>query len=438
MKSDFEEQVLDLARRKAQQAEVFAVTGQETPVSFEANRLKLLQTKETRGVSLRLVAEGRVGLASTTRLDDPQALVDEALAVAQFGAEARFELPAEIPGDGVQVYDATIPELSVEQMVDITQGMIDRARAYNADLLCDADLSKYVGLLTLLNSQGGRVSYRKTAVSAGLHANWIRGTDMLDVYEGEGSCRWPLDCEALVERVLDKIRLAERTATLPTGQMPVIFTPKGTAGTLLASLQRALNGRVVLQGASPLGDRLGQKVFDGRLSLYDDGRIDYAVPSAPCDDEGVATRRTALIENGVVSAFYYDLQTAGLAGMESTGNAGRGLGSLPSPVSNALVFAEGEVSYQEMLADVEEGLVVDQTIGAWAGNVLAGEFSGNVHLGYKVEKGQIVGRVKDSMVAGNVFSALADLAAIGDQAVWLGGSLKVPYLYFRSLGVASK
>ncbi len=438
MKLDFEEKVLDLARRKAQQAEVFAVTSQETPVSFEANRLKLLQTKETRGVSLRLVVEGRVGLASTTRLDDPQALVDEALAVAQFGAEAKFELPSEIPGDGVQIYDSAVPELSVEQMVDITRGLIEGVRAYNADILCDADLAKYVGSMTILNSQGGRVSYSKTSISASLHANWIRGTDMLDVYEGEASCCWPLDCEALVERVLDKIRLAERTTTLPTGQMPVIFTPKGIAGTLLGSLQRALNGRVVLQGASPLGDKLGEQVFDERLSLYDDGRIDYAVPSAPCDDEGVATRRTALIEKGVVGAFYYDLQTAGLAGVESTGNAGRGLGSLPSPVLNALIFAEGDMSYEEMVEDIEEGLLVDQTMGAWAGNVLAGEFSGNVHLGYKVEKGELVGRVKDSMVAGNVFSALADLAAVGDEAVWLGGSLKVPYLYFRSLGVASK
>jgi PmbA protein len=358
--------------------------------------------------------------------------------VAQFGARAKFELPAEIPGNGVQIYDSAVPALSVEKMVEIIQGMIEGVRAYNADILCDADLSKYVGSMTILNSQGGRVSYSKTTVSAGLHANWIRGTDMLDVYEGEASCCWPLDCEALVERVLEKIRLAERTATLPTGRMPVIFTPKGVAGTLLASLRQALNGKVVLEGASPLGDRLGETVFDERLSLYDDGRIDYAVPTAPCDDEGVATRRTALIEKGVVRAFYYDLQTAGLAGVESTGNAGRGLGSLPSPVLNALIFAEGDMSYEEMLANVEEGLIVDQTIGAWAGNVLAGEFSGNVHLGYKVTKGEIVGRVKDSMVAGNVFSALAGLAAVGDEAVWLGGSLKVPYLYFRSLGVASK
>jgi PmbA protein len=432
------EEVLELASKAADQAEVYAITSETTPVSFEANRLKSLQTRETRGLALRLIKDGRLGFASATRLDNLRALVESALEVAPFGAEARFEFPAEDAARQVQIYDPALADLTVERMVEMGQEMIDRVRGYNSAILCNADLRQHVSTVSLLNSRGGHVTYQKTALSIGFHANLIRGTDMLDIYESAASCHHDLDPQELAEVVLEKIRLAERIAPIATRPLPVIFTPKGVAYTLILPLEVALNGKMVLEGASPLGDKLGQRAFDQRLSLYDDGQVDGAPASAPYDDEGVPTRRTPLIEEGVVWSFYYDLQTAGLAGARSTGNAARSLSSLPSPSTTSLIFAEGAVSYPEMLADMEEGLIVDQTMGAWAGNVLAGEFSGNVHLGYRVEKGRIVGRVKDTMVTGNVFEALADVAAIGDETVWVGGELKAPYLYFRSLGVASK
>jgi len=167
--------------------------------------------------------------------------------------------------------------------------------------------------------------------------------------------------------------------------------------------------------------------------------VPFRPSSAVVDDEGMPTRRTPLIEDGCVASFYYDLQTAGLCGRESTGNGFRGLGSLPNPSTSTLLFAEGDVHFSDMLADVKEGILVDQVIGAWAGNVLAGDFSATVHLGYKIENGVIAGRVKDTMVAGNVFEALRNqVVAVGAQPVWVGGSLHVPPLYFRAMSVSAK
>jgi PmbA protein len=205
------------------------------------------------------------------------------------------------------------------------------------------------------------------------------------------------------------------------------------------SLQLALNGKTVLQGASPLGQRRGEEVFDRRISLWDDGTIPFAPSSGPCDDEGVATRRTPLIEAGVVRSFIYDLQTAGQAGTESTGNGFRSLGSLPGPSYTSLVFDEGEATLEEMIADVKEGVLVDQVMGAWAGNVISGDFSGNIHLGFRIQNGKLIGRVKDAMVAGNVFEALrTGIAAVGRPAIWESGSIKLPPLYFRSLPISAK
>ncbi|HJX02985.1 MAG TPA: metallopeptidase TldD-related protein, partial [Dehalococcoidia bacterium] len=153
--------------------------------------------------------------------------------------------------------------------------------------------------------------------------------------------------------------------------------------------------------------------------------------------EGVPAGRTDLIQEGVISHFIYDLQTAGLAGTKSTGNGGRG-GGLPSPSPNALVLKGGDVPLQYMLDDIEEGLMIYQLMGATQGNILNGDFSGNVLLGYKVEKGKITGRVKDSMVSGNVYKLLGDVRALGNDSRWVDSILNTPSIYLPALSVVVK
>ena len=91
-----------------------------------------------------------------------------------------------------------------------------------------------------------------------------------------------------------------------------------------------------------------------------------------------------------------------------------------------------------MLADIKEGLIIEYLMGAEQGNILGGDFSGNILLGYKVESGKIVGRVKDTMVSGNIYQVLKQIIAIGSDAKWVGGFLNSPSLYCPSLSVASK
>jgi PmbA protein len=111
---------------------------------------------------------------------------------------------------------------------------------------------------------------------------------------------------------------------------------------------------------------------------------------------------------------------------------------MPTPSVSALVIEEGDATFEDMIRDMKEGLVVEVLIGAEQGNVLGGEFSGNILLGYKVENGESVGRVKDTMVSGNVYDILKELVAIGGEAKWVGGTLKTPALYLPGLAVASK
>ncbi|MBI4317448.1 MAG: TldD/PmbA family protein [Chloroflexi bacterium] len=431
--------VLQLAKRVAEEAEVYLVRSIDTPISFESNRLKMSQTKETRGMALRIIKRGRLGFSATTDLRNPQALVDDAASVADLGAEAKFHFPPSAVLREVQVYDPLVAGLAPEAMIAMGQEVIAKIHAYDPEILCDVGISKHVEEVQIYNSNGGSAAYQKTVMGGSIHGNLVRGTDMLDVYEERVRCQLALAYDDLARELIRKFELAKTIAPVSTKPMPVVFTPKGAAGALIGPLEVALSGKTVLQGASPLGDKLGKEVFDRRVSLFDDGTIDFAPHSSVCDDEGVPTRRKALVENGVLFSFYYDLQTAGLAGKESTGNGFRGLYSLPGPALSSVLFAEGEATLDEMVGDVKEGILVDQTMGAWAGNVLSGDFSANVHLGYKIENGQIVGRVKNTMVAGNVHEAFKNaLLSIGSEAVWVGGSLRIPPLYFGSLSVSSK
>jgi PmbA protein len=432
------ENILTLAMEHAEEAEVFYIFCSETPVEFEANQLKRVQTKEDENVSLRLVKEGRLGYSSSTKLDEAEALVGRAVDVAQLGARARFEFPP--PGEylDVPVHDPAVEDITVEDMINLGESLITKVREHTPELLCQAKVTKSTIWLHILNSRGGEESYRKSIFAVSLMGTLIHDTDMLFVGDGECSCHPILGSAEVIRSVITQLELAKNRGMVSAGQLPVVFTPLGVGDVLLAPLAMAFNGKAVLNGASPLAGKIGEQVFDPKLCLWDDATIPYCPQSCPFDDECVPVQCTPLIDNGIVANFLYDLQTGGMVGRSSTGNASRSGGGLPAPSVSALVVGEGEVAFEDMVRDMKEGLVVEQLMGAEQGNILGGDFSGNVLLGYKVENGEIVGRVKDTMVSGNIYRFLADLIAIGKEARWVGSSLRTPALYCPALGVVSK
>ena len=431
------ERILSEAKKSAEAAEVFEVSSEETQAHFESNRLKQLQTSQATSVALRIIRNGRVGYATTTGSGDPKELAAAALETAAFGTEAKYKLPGAQVYPKVSTYDAKVTSVPIKDMIALGEAMIAAVTAHTAGILCDVGVSRGVMSVRLLNSRGGQATYRKSFFSLSLEGNLIEGTDMLFVGDSDSSCHPLSDTKKITDVVIRQLELAKNRAKAPTRSLPVIFTPDGVTA-LVMPLMSAFNGKTVLEGASPLGDKLGKPVFDKRFSLRDDPTLAYRPGSRPCDDEGVPSQRTALVSRGVVRNFLYDLQTAALAGKKSTGNGSRGRGSLPTPASTALVVTPGAATFNDMVADIKEGLVVEQLMGAEQGNILGGDFSGNVLLGYKIENGKIVGRVKDTMVSGNVYKILKDIAAIGSETRWVGGFLQTPPLYCQGLSVSSK
>jgi len=436
------ESLLNAAAAKFDQAEVYRIESESHPVSFESNKLKEIMRRDTSGVALRVIDDGRVGFTSTTDAARESQLVDRAASLTPFGAKAEFSFPAPSEYPTVDIVDPKVPQVSQQSMIDTGQGLIERLMDEWPDLLCDARIGWSTGKGRIMNSAGIDETYEQTSYYASLGAQLIRGTDMLNVWAGYGSSHLFGDDELdrLIQTVRRSLRWSKETAlaTANTGDMPVIFTPRGVGATLLHPLLSGFNGKNVANGSSPLGERWGEKIVDERISIYDNPLISGASGSRPFDDEGVASRRLGLIENGVAGGPLLDLQTAGQLGKTSTGAAGRGLASTPSPSSSVIDIASGDTHFEDMIAGVKEGLVIEELLGAGQGNELGGDFRANVSLGYKIENGEIVGRVKDTMISGNVYKVLSQVEHVGDSSDWVFGSMRSPAIQCLGVEVAAK
>jgi len=448
MESPLIEEVLNAATKIAEAAEVFELSTQETPVNFEANILKQLQNKESYSLALRIFKAGRIGFALTNGMSSLsssqekskeliQTLLNMALETSQFGFPYNFNFSPQSNYPRVNIFDSQVEKVTVEEMLGLGNKLITKVKNYAPDILCDVEVDKGTKSIHIINSQGGDVSYHKSFFGIGIEGILTQGTDMLFVGDSEGSCQASNEMSGVADRVVTQLEMAKRQASVSTKSLPVILTPRGVASAFFSPIALAFNGKTVLEGASPLEGKLEERVFNNKLSLWDDPTIDYCLGSSPCDDEGVPSQRTILINEGIATNFIYDLQTAALAKTKSTGNGKRSGAGTPKPGMNFLVIKEGTTSFNDMVANIKEGLIVEQLMGAEQGNVLGGDFGGNVLLGYKVENGEIIGRVKDTMISGNIYEVLKQPIELGCAAREVDGIMKTPHLYCPYLAVST-
>jgi len=437
------EELLQQACKKVDSAELFKVKSKTIPVNFEVNRLKSIDISESEGKALRVINKGKIGFSSSTGSEGFDLLVEKAAATSEFGSTASFDFPEEAKRSGkekinINIYDGKVANKGIEEMIKIGEDIIERMKDFNRELRCDVTILKDYSEVEYFNSRGGNFSYNKTTIAYSVMVQKIKNQDMLMVYSSLESGKDNLKVEELTSEIIENLEWGEKIVPVESGKISVIFTPKA-ALVLILPIISGLNGKMVLKKISPLAAQKNKKLWSDLLTIYSDGTIDFATGSAPFDDEGIKMKQVLLVEKGEIKNFYYDLQTAGMAGVKSTGNGLRaGLQSEPVPSISNLVIGEGEVSFKEMIKDISEGIVIDQVLGLGQGNIISGAFSNNVQLGYKIEKGKIVGRVKDVMIAGNAIEELKNIVALGDKSKWISGKYKFPHIYLKSLSVSAK
>jgi len=427
----WESELLPLAERVAAQAQrgeqVEAYVGRSTDTSVRVyeGEIEQLQSAQAEGIGIRVIRDGRVGFAYGGVLDE--ASMAEVLAEAR--DNAAFGTPDEWAGlatpDGVPVPDldlwsddlaafSTDDKVALAMELErLTLAHDDRVRVEQseyADTLGEAAVATSTGVRAAGRECGCYVVVSTLATEGdetqtGFAFSVGRRPGQLDIAKaaGEGADR--------ATRLLGAVKP-------PSKRLTVVFDPYVTAQ-FLSVLSSALNGEAVLKGRSLFAHRVGEEVASPLFTLVDDGTNPLAFSATPVDGEGLATRRTPLIEGGVLRGFLQSSYSGRRSGTASTGNAVRAFKSTPSCGALALQLAPGTRSQAELVADIDDGVLIQQVAGIHSGvNAVSGDFSTGAS-GIVIAGGELGGPVREFTIASTIQRMLKDVAEVGSDVDWL-------------------
>ena len=438
----FSSDLLCKAKKAFDQAEVYNSLSNGIFITFSNGRLKEMAIENERcAIGLRVIKNGKIGVAGGLKLKGVEDLIDQARVSVLYGPKAFLNFPGPVKKSSIENnknFDPKIPKTSVKNVVEDAQKMIDSFKISFPKFTFE---NLYVGWqwsrMRVINSANLNLLKEETSSSAlSTVAKRIKNDFFtIDVWQADGA--WCFKSFDLLQNLLQQVNWGKKIARLPKEPLLVVFTPQAFEN-LVGYLLYALNGRVVNDKSSKLGDKLGKKVFDERLTLVNDPLAKLKPYSYVFDDEGIIAEKKTLIDKGVVNNFIYDLQEAARAGVKTTASGLRSsvFGNL-DPSSSNLVFSNGKKSWPKILKNIKRGILIYSVIGSGQGSITNGDFSFSVQLGYLIENGEIVGRLKNVGVAGNVFKLLKNgIVDLSEDREW-HGSIKAPYLVASGLKLSS-
>ena len=252
-----------------------------------------------------------------------------------------------------------------------------------------------------------------------------------------------------VEEMVSFYRHSQKIKVVPTRKMKVLVLEQAL-DPLIWRFRAACQGETHYQGISPLINREGRQIASDAFSYYDHPHIESFYKSRAFDDEGQVTKKIPIIQNGRFKNFIFSTNMAHKCCREPTGNGykvGRlfkGTAFSPAsrinapPISNVNTnyIEPGDMPYKEMVKLMDEGIIVHQFIGAHSGNVINGDFSGSVSIGFYVKNGQIKGRAGDTMIAGNVYDMFKNIMAMENKLHF--GAHAYPRILFNNVSVTGR
>jgi PmbA protein len=219
------------------------------------------------------------------------------------------------------------------------------------------------------------------------------------------------DAEAVGRRAGERAVARLNPRKVKSQSVPVVFDPRESSS-LVGHFAGAISGAAIARGVSFLKDRMGQAIFDTGVSIIDDPHRVRGLRSKPFDGEGVANRRMALVEDGVLTTWLLDCASARQLGLQTTGHAARGTGGPPMPSTTNLYLEPGTLSPEELIADIEQGFYVTELMGMGV-NGVTGDYSRGA-AGFWIENGEIAFPVSEVTIAGNLKSMFASLVPASD------------------------
>jgi PmbA protein len=286
-----------------------------------------------------------------------------------------------------------------------------------------------------VTSHGFRGAYLGSSHGLSMTAIAGEGTGMERDYD-YSSVRHAADLEApekigrtAGERAI--ARLNPRKVT--TRKVPVVFDPR-VANSLVGHIASAANGASVARKTSFLRDKMGAKLFADGIRLIDDPHRLRGLRSRPFDGEGVAGKKLALVDDGVLMSWILDCATARELGLTTTGHASRGVSSSPSPGASNLHLEAGRVTPAELIADIKDGFYVTDLIGSGV-NMVTGDYSRGAS-GFWIENGERTYAVSEVTIAGHLFDIFRSMTPANDLTFKYG--INAPTVRLEGLTVAGQ
>lgn len=415
--------------------DILSVEGSSSSISFSNNRLHTINERQSSGLGIRINASKRTGFSFTNDKDNLHEAAKRAVSFIPYGDIEDFELPAS-PVEIHEPYNEHIKNYSTAEEILKGESIISAIRATYDDANVSVSIGKSEGSTELMNSVGFFGQYRNSLYSLSVSVNRLKKNGAkIDLWDSL-SATAPKDAGDISKRLIRYMRMAETERKTESGELPVIFTPRAFAK-LVGIVLSGLNGRAIYKGISPYIGKMNKKIFNEKLTITDDPTKIDSPYSYPFDDEGITGRKKNIIENGIPTCCIADLKYASLLKIEASGNASRGYSSLPSASFAALDINAGETNISDIFKTFKRGIFACQFIGLGQSNTLSGDFSANLDLGYLFENGEITGRVKDCMIAGNIFTLLENEFLLSSEREQTGGSL-TPYCMFPKIRFISK
>jgi len=376
------------------QLEVYAEEEQSISCGVSKGSIDSVESETSRGIGVRALVDSTVGFAYT---NDPAHVVDaaeRAIRLARLSQFRTISFPIDDSFPDVDgIYDAETAGMSEDTLVERTKGSLMTGDA----VFSEGKVSRVRGSTYLMNSSGIEVSYDASFFVTYLSANHDgRSKHWFD------AARSMFDPVETAQAAIDLLDATADPVTIEKGSRDVVLSPYAQYQIFSGILYPAFDADRVQRGKSPLEGREGEQVASDDLSLYDDGRKEAGINTRPFDREGTPTRRSPLIEDGVLEGFLYDVQRAEKQGIESTGNATGGYSNMPH-IQPTNVIVEGAAGDR---ASLEDGTVyIHDVAGVHTANTTSGDFSLNITTGFVIEDGNKT-PVRNGMFTGNIFELL--------------------------------
>ena len=404
--------------------ELLQLDSQKTDLNFAKEEINL-------GIGIRVIKDGAVGFAFTSDMDKIAKTCENAYLNSKLNSKdenysfAEVEKLPKING----TFDKKFRDLDLDELTSSLKSVLNCIEDKGCQTT-SGGFSAAEGETLIVNSNGVEAFDKSTGFALGVSINAIKDGDLATAYDSVSSCVYDLNGIKLAEDLCDLAKSSLGGEHIETSNMDVVLDYHAVTG-LLSTFMGGFSAENVQRGRSRLLDKVGEKIVTENLSIFDDATVDGGLNSAVSDDEGTASRRTVLVEDGILKGYLYDIYTANKDGVKSTSNGYRGsYAGTPSVSGSNIIFDFKENVAMDEINDV---FLVTDILGAHTANQITGDFSVEASNSFILKNG-IKKPIKKAMISGNIYDLLDDAMAVGDE-IKQRGSFIVPKLLLHDVRV---